>query len=225
MPQTPDITFANQARSVVRVAINAIFEAITTDHSGPTAPPNPRAFMKWKDTSTSPATFRERNSANNAWIVIGLADTTNWGLATLASPTFTGTPAAPTAALGTNTTQLATTQFVRQHESWVSVLPGGWSGTWQVRRKADGDIQMEINATATNVTLAAYTQSATLTTLAATHRPARNLVLPTNIGITGVDLAAGLIYVDSTGAIRTESKTAASGNTYIVRGAWTYSSV
>lgn len=34
------------------------------------------------------------------------------GLAPLASPTFTGTPAAPTAAQGTNTTQVATTAFV-----------------------------------------------------------------------------------------------------------------
>ena len=33
-------------------------------------------------------------------------------LAKLASPTFTGTPAAPTATVGTNTTQLATTAFV-----------------------------------------------------------------------------------------------------------------
>ena len=33
--------------------------------------------------------------------------------ANLASPTFTGTPAAPTAASGTNTTQLATTAFVQ----------------------------------------------------------------------------------------------------------------
>lgn len=33
--------------------------------------------------------------------------------APLASPTFTGTPAAPTAAQGTNTTQLATTAFVK----------------------------------------------------------------------------------------------------------------
>ena len=32
--------------------------------------------------------------------------------AALASPTFTGTPAAPTAAQGTNTTQVATTEFV-----------------------------------------------------------------------------------------------------------------
>lgn len=34
-------------------------------------------------------------------------------VAPLASPTFTGTPAAPTAAVGTDTTQLATTAFVR----------------------------------------------------------------------------------------------------------------
>jgi hypothetical protein len=34
-------------------------------------------------------------------------------LAPLASPTFTGTPAAPTAAAGTNTTQIATTAFVK----------------------------------------------------------------------------------------------------------------
>jgi hypothetical protein len=36
----------------------------------------------------------------------------NQGYAPLASPTFTGTPAAPTAAVGTSTTQLATTGFV-----------------------------------------------------------------------------------------------------------------
>lgn len=34
------------------------------------------------------------------------------GLAPLSNPTFTGTPAAPTAPAGTNTTQIATTAFV-----------------------------------------------------------------------------------------------------------------
>lgn len=38
---------------------------------------------------------------------------TDTSRAPLASPTFTGTPAAPTAAAGTNTTQLATTAFVQ----------------------------------------------------------------------------------------------------------------
>lgn len=39
--------------------------------------------------------------------------------ADLASPTFTGTPAAPTAAVGTNTTQLATTAFVQAAKDYV----------------------------------------------------------------------------------------------------------
>lgn len=42
--------------------------------------------------------------------------------APLASPTFTGTPAAPTAAVGTNTTQLATTAHVFAERSSVSTL-------------------------------------------------------------------------------------------------------
>ena len=40
--------------------------------------------------------------------------------ANLASPTFTGTPAAPTAAVGTNTTQVATTAFVEAARLWDS---------------------------------------------------------------------------------------------------------
>lgn len=46
--------------------------------------------------------------------------------APLASPTFTGTPAAPTAAPGTNTTQLATTAFV------TAAVVGGGSGATTV---------------------------------------------------------------------------------------------
>lgn len=54
--------------------------------------------------------------------------------ADLASPTFTGTPAAPTAAAGTNTTQLATTAFVqavggRIVQSVTSVFTGTYSTT------------------------------------------------------------------------------------------------
>lgn len=39
--------------------------------------------------------------------------------ATLASPAFTGTPTAPTAASGTNTTQIATTAFVQENKTAV----------------------------------------------------------------------------------------------------------
>lgn len=44
------------------------------------------------------------------------------GAAPLASPTFTGVPAGPTAAVGTNTTQIATTAFVA---AAVAVIDGG----------------------------------------------------------------------------------------------------
>lgn len=45
--------------------------------------------------------------------------------ADLASPTFTGTPAAPTASSGTNTTQIATTAFVQTAISAAPAFPSG----------------------------------------------------------------------------------------------------
>lgn len=50
------------------------------------------------------------DTAGNATSIVALGGTGTF--ATLASPTFTGTPAAPTAAANTNTTQIATTAFV-----------------------------------------------------------------------------------------------------------------
>jgi hypothetical protein len=54
--------------------------------------------------------------------------------ATLDSPTFTGTPAAPTASVGTNTTQLATTAFVNAEiaNDAPTKTGGGASGTWGI---------------------------------------------------------------------------------------------
>ena len=50
--------------------------------------------------------------------------------APIASPTFTGTPKAPTAAVGTSSTQIATTSFVRQE---INAIPSPvkkiWTGT------------------------------------------------------------------------------------------------
>lgn len=50
------------------------------------------------------------------------SDTASATYATIESPDFTGTPLAPTAASGTNTTQIATTEFVRTE---ISGLVGG----------------------------------------------------------------------------------------------------
>lgn len=61
----------------------------------------------WAETDIT-AAGRSMIGAANAGAQAALLTT----LAPLASPTFTGTPAAPTAGAGTNTTQLATTAFV-----------------------------------------------------------------------------------------------------------------
>jgi hypothetical protein len=58
--------------------------------------------------------------------MVGLGSVTNESKATMfTSPTFTGTPIAPTATLGTNTTQIATTAFVLANAG-----SGGGGGTW-----------------------------------------------------------------------------------------------
>ena len=52
-------------------------------------------------------------STTNA-VALGLENVTNESKTTMfTDPTFTGTPTAPTATAGTNTTQLATTAFVQ----------------------------------------------------------------------------------------------------------------
>jgi hypothetical protein len=65
------------------------------------------------DPSGTP-TSKKVTAANLAtYTSTGLATTTAVNLKSdLASPTFTGTPAAPTAAVSTSTTQIATTAFV-----------------------------------------------------------------------------------------------------------------
>jgi len=51
--------------------------------------------------------------------------------ADIASPTFTGTPAAPTASAGTNTTQLATTEYVTTAVANAEPFPSGTSMLFQ----------------------------------------------------------------------------------------------
>lgn len=105
-----DYDIANQTFPATRSDINDALAAIVSNNSGATAPATTFAYMFWADTTGG--LMRQRNAANSAWITIGTLSSTNYGLAPISSPTFTGTPAAPTAAADTNTTQLATTAFV-----------------------------------------------------------------------------------------------------------------
>ena len=116
-----DYNIANADGATFRADLNNLASAIVSNNSGLTAPSTTFAYQWWADTTTG--LLKQRNSANSAWITIGTMASTNLGLATLASPTFTGTPAAPTAAAATNTTQLATTAFVQQELGGV----GAWT--------------------------------------------------------------------------------------------------
>jgi hypothetical protein len=100
----------NGSGSAVRADLNDAMLALFSQNSSATSPPETVAYMTWADTTTG--LLKIRNAANNAWVTVGTLASANLGLATLVSPTFTGTPAAPTATAGTNTTQLATTAFV-----------------------------------------------------------------------------------------------------------------
>ena len=128
-----DLVVANQSGAAFRSDLNGQLLALGTLQSGASAPSVTYSYMLWADTTAG--LLKIRDAANAAWVTVGTLGSTNLGLATLASPTFTGTvtipagasisgfaplasptltgtPAAPTATAGTNTTQLATTAFV-----------------------------------------------------------------------------------------------------------------
>jgi hypothetical protein len=74
-----------------------------------------------------------RKTAANTWSL----ETTAY--APLASPTFTGVPAAPTAAADTNTTQLATTAYVVAQASSTTPVVNGTAAVGTSLRYARGD--------------------------------------------------------------------------------------
>jgi hypothetical protein len=92
-------------KAVTPAAVKAAIAALAGS-AGPSAPASPTKGSQWIDTS-------------GAVPVVKIYDGTKWvSLAGLDSPTFTGTPSAPTAAAGTSTTQLATTAFVQAATVW-----------------------------------------------------------------------------------------------------------
>ena len=94
-----DIGNANGAN--FRQDVNNVLDAIQTTNSGSSEPATKVAYMLWADTTNN--LLKVRNGANNAWISLGSINTTNLGLAGLASPTFTGTVTAPELDLTGNT--------------------------------------------------------------------------------------------------------------------------
>jgi hypothetical protein len=69
-----DMNIANQGFPAFRADLNDQLEALVTNSSGATAPATTFPHQWWLDTSTTPSTLRQRNAANDAWIVVGLFD-------------------------------------------------------------------------------------------------------------------------------------------------------
>ena len=106
-----DYDIANGTGAAVRTDINNVLDAVVSQNSGGSEPSTTFSYQYWADTTAG--LLKIRNGANNAWVTFGTLDATNLGLATLASPSLSGNPTAPTAASGDNDTSIATTAFVK----------------------------------------------------------------------------------------------------------------
>jgi hypothetical protein len=111
-------------------------------------PTAPTAALNTNTTQIATTAFVISQGADSTPLMAGTAEVgtslefargdhvhpTDTSRAPLASPTFTGTPAAPTAAVSTNTTQLATTAFVLAQISNDAPLKNGTgaTGTWSI---------------------------------------------------------------------------------------------
>ena len=91
----------------------------------------------------------------------------NAAKAPIASPTFTGVPAAPTAAVDTNTTQLATTAFVVAQAATVAPLANGTAAIGTSKKYARQDhvhpysAPFSTSGSVANVVATDYTNGAT----------------------------------------------------------------
>lgn len=84
-----DYSLSNQSGAAFRADLNNALAAIATQNSGATESTTLYAYQWWADTTTG--LLKIRNAANSAWITVGTLASANLGLATLASPSFTGT--------------------------------------------------------------------------------------------------------------------------------------
>lgn len=116
-------------------------------------PAGPTAAVDTNTTQFATTAFVLAQAASATPLIDGAADVgvstrfargdhvhpTDTSRAALASPTFTGTPAAPTSAVDTNTTQIATTAFVLAQAASATPLIDGVAAVGTSTRFARGD--------------------------------------------------------------------------------------
>ena len=90
MSNTHDYDIGNAVGATFRADLNTCLGDIQSLNSGSSDPSTTVAYKIWADTANN--LLKIRNSANNGWLTLGdLTDANNLGLATKASPTFSGT--------------------------------------------------------------------------------------------------------------------------------------
>lgn len=137
------------------------------------------------------------------------------GLATLANPTFTGTPAAPTASAGTNTTQIATTAFVTTAVSnIVDAAPGALDTLNELAAALGDDSNFSTTITNSLATKASLTGSETLTNKTLTA-PTINNGTASSIVLIAPEERVNVVASAATGTINIDVMTA---------GVWYYTS-
>jgi hypothetical protein len=90
---------------------------------------------KWVDTGLMLATDAQATAGTAENVAVNPKQLA--AKANIASPTFTGTPSAPTAAVGTSTTQLATTAFVAAAIAAEVLNAKIYKGTWDTTNQSD----------------------------------------------------------------------------------------
>lgn len=82
-----DYIISNQSGAAFRQDLNNALSAVVSINSGSTEPATTYAYMLWADSTAGQV--KQRNAANNAWVVIGTLGSVGWGL--LSSTTATST--------------------------------------------------------------------------------------------------------------------------------------
>lgn len=178
---TNGITYANLAQAAANTVLgNGTGSTATLTALAMPSCSTSSSALNW--TTSGGASAWTCNTSINA---SSLGGTAAASYALLASPTFTGTPAAPTATAGTNTTQIATTAFVN-----TAVTGGSYAGSFTTLAasgaitpsQTNGIVGTTTNNNANAGSVGEYV-SASATSLALTNATSTN--------ITSISLTAG----------------------------------
>jgi hypothetical protein len=144
-----DMNIANQGFPAFRADLNDQLEALVTNSSGATAPATTFPHQWWLDTSTTPSTLRQRNAADDAWIVVGLLNqsTNTFNLPVAQGGTGAATLAANNVLLGNGTSAV---QAVAPGSSGNLLTSNGTTWESQPPPPAGGKVLQVVSATKTD---------------------------------------------------------------------------